>query len=64
MNLACLGERRGEYRILVGKPAGQTALGRRRRTYDDNIKCYLKEIGWKGVKWIDLTRIETSDGLL
>jgi len=44
-NLACLGDRRGEYGILVGKPEGKTALGRSRRTLDDNAKFYLKEIG-------------------
>jgi len=53
-NLACLGERRGEYGILVGKPEGKTALGRPRLTLEDSIKFHLKEIGWKGVKWIDL----------
>jgi hypothetical protein len=51
-----LGERRGEYGILVRKPKGKTALGRPRLTLDDNIKFYLKEIGWKDVKWIDLAQ--------
>jgi len=42
-NLACLGERRGEYGILVGKPEGKTALGRPRLTLEDNIKFHLKK---------------------
>jgi len=54
--LACLGERSGEYGILVGKPEGKTALERPQRTLDDNDKFYLKEIGWKSVKWIDLAQ--------
>jgi hypothetical protein len=40
-------------RILVGKPEGKKALGRPRRTWMDNIKMYLREIGWDGIDWID-----------
>jgi hypothetical protein len=39
--------------ILAGKPKGKTPLGRRRRTWVDNIKMDLREIGWDGVDWID-----------
>ena len=31
------GERRGVYRVLVGKPEGKRPLGRPRRRWDDNI---------------------------
>jgi len=55
-NLACLMERIGQYGILVGKTEGKTALGRPRRTLDNDIKFYLKEIGWKSVKWTDLAQ--------
>jgi hypothetical protein len=39
-------ERRGVYRILVGKPEGKRPLGRPRRRWEDNIKIYLQEVGW------------------
>jgi hypothetical protein len=36
----------------VGKPDGKRPLGRPRRRWVDNIKMYLREIGWAGVDWI------------
>jgi hypothetical protein len=36
-----MGERRGVYRILVGKPEGKRPLGRPKRRWDDNIKINL-----------------------
>jgi hypothetical protein len=38
----------------VGKPAGRTPLGIPRRTWEDNIRMDLREIGWGGMDWIDL----------
>ena len=38
----------------MGKPEGKRPLGRPRRRWDDNIKMYLQEVGWKGMDWIDL----------
>jgi hypothetical protein len=38
----------------VGKPEGKRPLGRPRRRWVDNIKIYLREIGWYGMDWIDL----------
>jgi hypothetical protein len=40
-----MGERRGAYRALVGKPERRRPLGRSRRRWDD-IKIYLREVGW------------------
>jgi hypothetical protein len=40
-----MGDRRGVYRVLVGKPEGKRPLGRPRRRWEDNIKMYLQEIG-------------------
>jgi hypothetical protein len=52
--LARMGERRNPYRILMGKPEGKRQLGRKRRSWVDNIQIYLREIGWYGMDWIDL----------
>jgi hypothetical protein len=39
-----MGERRGAYRALVGKPEGRRLLGRPRRRWED-IKMDLREVG-------------------
>jgi hypothetical protein len=44
--VARMGERRGAYRSLVGKPEGRRLLGRPRRRWEDNIKMDLREAGW------------------
>jgi hypothetical protein len=41
------------YRILMGKPEGKRPLGSPRCRWVDNIKMDLREIGWKGMDWID-----------
>ena len=51
-----MGERRGVYRILVGKPEGKRPLGRPRRRWEDNIKMDLEEAGFGEVDWIDLAQ--------
>jgi len=33
-----MGERRGVYRVLVGKPEGKKQLGRPRHRWEDNVK--------------------------
>ena len=49
-------ERRGVYRVLVGKLEQKKPLGRHRRRWDDNIKMYLQEVGCRGVDWIQLSQ--------
>jgi hypothetical protein len=51
-----MGERRGAYRALVGKPEGRRPLGRPRRIWEDNIKMDLREVGWGGMDWINLAQ--------
>jgi hypothetical protein len=50
-----MGEKRGAYRILVGRPEGRRPLERPRRRWEDNIKMYLQEVGW-GMDWIELAQ--------
>jgi hypothetical protein len=49
-------EKRNAYRLLVGKPEGKRPLGRPRRTWMDNIRMDLGEVGWDDVDWIDLAQ--------
>jgi hypothetical protein len=51
-----MGERRGAYRALVGKPEGRRPLGRPRRRWEDNIKMDLRKVGWGGMDWINLAQ--------
>jgi hypothetical protein len=51
-----MGEGRGAYRILVGRPEGRRPLGRPRRKWEDNIKMDLQKVGWEGVDWIDMAQ--------
>ena len=37
-HVARMGERRGVYRVLVGKPEGKKQLGRPRHRWEDNVK--------------------------
>jgi hypothetical protein len=50
------GEQRNADRILVGKPEGKRLLVRQRRRWMDNIKMYLRDMGWDGMDWIDLAQ--------
>ena len=52
-HVAHMGERRGAYRIFVGKPKGRKPLGRLRRRREDNVKMELRKVGW----WHELVSI-------
>jgi hypothetical protein len=59
-----MGEGRGAYRILVGRPEGRRPLGRPRRRWEYNIKMDLQEVErgtWTGLIWL---RIGIGGGLL
>jgi hypothetical protein len=47
-----MGEGRGVYRVLVGKPEGKRPLGRPRRRWEDNIRMDLQEVGLGYEDWI------------
>jgi len=55
-HVARMGEGRGVYRVLVGKPEGKRALGRPRLRWDDNIKMDLQEVGCGGMEWVELAQ--------
>jgi len=38
-----MGERRGVYRVLVGKPEGKRPLGRPRRRWEDILRCIFRK---------------------
>ena len=44
-HIARVGEKRGAYRVLVGKPEGKRPLGRPRHRWEDNIKVDFQEVG-------------------
>jgi hypothetical protein len=50
-----MGEKRGAYRILVGRPEGRRPLGRPRRRWEDIIKIDLQHVGWS-MDWIELAQ--------
>jgi hypothetical protein len=60
-----LGEKKGVYRVLVGKPEVKRPPGRPGLRWEDNIKMNLQEVGcvgvWTGSSWL---RIGTCGGLL
>jgi hypothetical protein len=66
MSVICssCGERRGAYRIFVGKSKGKSTHGRTMRRWENNIKMNLQEVEWgtrTGLIWL---RIGTGGGRL
>jgi hypothetical protein len=59
-HVARMGEGRGVYRILVGRPEGKKPLGRPRRRWDNNIKMDLRKIGIDGANWIWLAQVRVQ----
>jgi hypothetical protein len=55
-HVACMGEGRGEHRVLVGKLEGKRPLGRPRRRWEDNIKVDLQEVGGGCGDWMELAQ--------
>ena len=55
-HVARMGEERGVYRVLVGKPEGRRPLGRPRRKWVDNIRMDLKGVGCGYMDWIGLAQ--------
>ena len=51
-----MGQRRGVYRVLVGKPEGKRLLRRSKHRWENNIKMDLQEVGCGDIDWIDLAQ--------
>jgi hypothetical protein len=51
-----MGESRGVFRVLVGKPEGKRPLGTPRHRWENNIKIDLQEVGYRGINWISLAQ--------
>jgi hypothetical protein len=49
------------YRVLVGKPKGKRPLGRPRRRWEDGISTKIRETGWGGVEWIQLSQGKSGE---
>jgi hypothetical protein len=59
-----IGERRGAYRALVGKPEGRRSLERPSHTLEDNIIINFREVEWGAWASSIRLRIGTGGGLL
>ena len=55
-HVECMGEEKGVYSVLVGKPERRRTLGRPRRRWVDNIWMDLQEVGCGYVDWIGLVQ--------
>ena len=59
-HVARMGEERGAYRVLVGKPERKRPLGSPRRRWVDNIRMDLQEVGCGYMDWIGLAQDRDS----
>jgi len=59
-HVARMGEGKGLYWVLVGKPEGKRPLGIPRRRWEDNIRMGLQELVCVGVDWIELAQDRDS----
>jgi hypothetical protein len=55
-HVAWMREKRGVYRVLVGKPEVKRPLRRLRRRWDDNIRMNLQGVGCGSMDWIGLAQ--------
>ena len=54
--MARMEEGRGVHKVLVGKPEGKRPSGRPRRSWEDNIKMHLQEVGRSCEDWMELAQ--------
>ena len=63
-HVARIGESRGIFQVLVGKPEGKRPLGIHGHRWEDNIKMDLQEVGSGGMDWIELPQVGRAGGHL
>ena len=56
VHVARMGERRGVFRVLMGKPEGKRPLGRPGCRWENNIKMDLQQLGCGGIDGIKLAQ--------
>jgi hypothetical protein len=61
-HVARVGERRGVFTVLLGKPKGKRPLESPRRRWENNIKMNLQEVGCGVMDWIELTPVRDRGG--
>jgi hypothetical protein len=59
-HMACIGEMKNAYRFLARKSEGKRPHGRPRHMWEDNIKTYLKAMGYDGVASVEIVWSYTS----
>jgi hypothetical protein len=59
-HVALMVEGRGVHRVLVGKPEGKRPLGRPSRSWEDNIKMVLQEVGGSCGDWMEVVQDRDS----
>jgi len=55
-HIACIGEMRNAYKMLIRIPEEKTPLVRARHKWEDNIRVDLREVGWENVEWMHLAQ--------
>jgi len=55
-HVTLMGDRRGVYGVLVGKPEGKRLLGRSMPRWEGNIKMDLQQVRREGMDWIELVQ--------
>jgi len=55
-HVAHMGDERGVYKVLLGKPEVRRLLGRPRRRRVDNIRMDLQEVGCVYMDWVGLAQ--------
>jgi len=56
-HIARMGEKRGVYRVLMGKPEGKRPLGRPKHGWEDNNKMDNQEVECGVMDWIELAQV-------
>jgi hypothetical protein len=59
-HIACMGEMRNTYKIVVGTTEVIRSLRRPCRRWEDNVRMDLSKVGWEGLDWLIWLRIRTS----